>query len=341
MPALGGSPDVSGFNRLKREFGIDTIFLDIPSMGMRSNVYVMNTERATIMFDTGQKTPSNIEALSRYIERRKKPVYLLLTHEHTDHIGLAGILRRDFGATVFIHGKSKGWMTNFEAKWDRRCDHVLDLLASCGFPEKYVNYFDAFRNIKAYAESFESDHYVNDGDLLDVAGRTIRVIYTPGHSVGSACYYDEEHGLLFCGDHTVGGRNVPPVVDYIGNGEPGYSPLESCVESYSKLEKCGLLSFALPGHGDVITELRGYRSGYVEYMERYKASILGLMNQHGGLTPFELYMLLYDDSSERTLNHFFGRVQLLVCVLDSLERDTAIRRNKRNGKRCYSMTKGR
>jgi len=337
-PGHGGSRD---FGHLKRAFGIDTLFLEIPSMGMRSNVYVMNTVDAIIMFDTGQKTPSNIEAVSRYIERRKKPVYLLLTHEHTDHIGLAGILRKDFGATVFIHDKSKGWTTNFEAKWDRRCDHVLDLLASCGFPEKYVNYFDAFRNIRIYAESFESDHYVNDGDVLDVAGRTIRVIYTPGHSVGSACYYDEEHGLLFCGDHAVGGRNVPPVVDYIGNGDPGYSPLESNVKSYLKLEKCGSLSFALPGHGDVITDLRGHKSSYVEYTERYKASILGLMTRHAVVTPFELYMLMYNDGGVRTLNHFFGRIQILVCVLDSLERDTAIRRCDRNGMRCYSMNKGR
>lgn len=340
-PSHGASRCSPDFRFLKCTFDIDTLFLEIPSVGMHSNVYVMNTEKALIMFDTGQKTPSNIKTISRYIERRKKPVFLLLTHEHTDHIGLAGMLQKNFGATAFIHNRSRGWTTDFEAKWDRRCDHVHELLTSCGFPAKYVNYFAEFRNIKIYAESFESNHYVKNDDVLDLSGRKIRVIYSPGHSVGSACYYDEGYKLLFCGDHVVGGRNVSPTLDYIGNRDARYSPVKSCIESFSKLEKCGSLSFALPGHGNIITDLRKHKMNYVGYMEKYKASMLGLMIKHSKLTPFELYMLMYNDSSVKTLNQFFGRIQILICILDSLERNLTIRRYTRKGTRCYSLTKGR
>lgn len=340
-PLQGGPLHTADFSDLKRAFDIDTLFLEIPSMEMHSNAYVMNTEKALIMFDTGQKTPSNIKTISRYIERRKKPVYLLLTHEHTDHIGLAGFLRKEFGSTVFIHNRSRGWTTNFEAKWDRRCDHVHDLLTSCGFPAKYVDYFDGFRKIRTCAESFESDHYVNDDDILNISGRKIRVIYTPGHSVGSACYYDVEHNLLFCGDHVVGGRKAAPIMDYIGNGDARYSPVENSIKSFSRLEKYGTPSFALPGHGNVITDLRGHKASYVGYMEKYKASILGLMIKHAGLTPYELYMLMYNDSGVKTLNQFFGRIQILICILESLEREMTIRRFKDNGTRRYSPVKGR
>lgn len=340
-PTHNASRHSADFRYLKRAFDIDTLFLEIPSAGMHSNVYVMNSVHAIIMFDTGQKTPANIETISRYIESRKKPVYLLLTHEHTDHIGLARVLQENFGSTVFIHKKSKGTTTNFEARWDRRCNDVHDLLISCGFPAKYINYFDGFRKIKIYAESFVSNYYVNDGDILDISGRKIRVIYTPGHSVGSACYFDDQSKLLFCGDHVMGGHNVSPVIDYIGNSDSRYFPVTSHIKSFSKLEKYISPLFALPGHGNVISDLGKHKTSYIHYMEEYKASILGHIIKHARLTPFELYMLMYKDSSVKTLNQFFGRIQILICILDSLERDRTIRRYKANGTRRYSPTKGR
>jgi hypothetical protein len=65
------------------------------------------------------------------------------------------------------------------------------------------------------------------------------------------------------------------------------------------------------------------------------------MIRHAGLTPYEMYMLMYNDSGVKTLNQFFGRIQILICVLDSLEREMTIRRFKVNGTRRYSPVKGR
>jgi glyoxylase-like metal-dependent hydrolase (beta-lactamase superfamily II) len=41
---------------------------------------------------------------------------------------------------------------------------------------------------------------LHDADVLDLGGRRLRVIHTPGHTADSVCFVDEEHGILFAGD---------------------------------------------------------------------------------------------------------------------------------------------
>ena len=40
-----------------------------------------------------------------------------------------------------------------------------------------------------------------DGDVIDLGGRRLELVHTPGHSPGSVCYLDRENRVLFTGDH--------------------------------------------------------------------------------------------------------------------------------------------
>jgi len=333
------SDTTSGFNHLKRTLNIDTLFLEVPIMGINGNVYIINDKNAIIMIDTGPKTEANINVISKYLKKMNKPVYLLLTHEHTDHIGLAKILQTQYGSTVFIHNKSKNWTENFETKWDQRYTHVHDLLIRSGFPARYVKFFDKFQEVKVYAESFEANHFVSDNDVLDIAGRKIRVIYTPGHSVGSACYYDDEYKLLFCGDHVVGGSNTLPTIDYVGNNNSRYSSISNSIKSFEKLSKYNSSLFVLPGHGNIVTDLGKYEDGYIKYIDKYMTSVLKIFIKYNKLTPFELYMYLYNHRSVKSVHHFFGRIQILFCILDALENKAKIGKIKIKGSKYYSIVK--
>jgi len=42
---------------------------------------------------------------------------------------------------------------------------------------------------------------VREGDVIDLGGRRLEVIYTPGHSPGQMCLLDADRRLLFTGDH--------------------------------------------------------------------------------------------------------------------------------------------
>ena len=46
----------------------------------------------------------------------------------------------------------------------------------------------------------DPDRLLEDGDILHVGGIDLNVITTPGHTVGSVCYYIKDMGMLFTGD---------------------------------------------------------------------------------------------------------------------------------------------
>ncbi|MDY4835000.1 MBL fold metallo-hydrolase [Frisingicoccus sp.] len=102
-----------------------------------------------------------------------KPVAILLTHGHFDHImGVEGI-RKEYGIPVY-------------ASRDE-----VDVLAK---PQLNVSTM-----MGAYL-SMKADELFADGDVLELAGMKLKVISTPGHTIGSVCFYIEEEKVLISGD---------------------------------------------------------------------------------------------------------------------------------------------
>ena len=101
------------------------------------------------------------------------PVAILLTHGHFDHAGGAIELAEEFGLKIYAH----------EAEADTLKD-----------PDKNVSW------MIGASETYHADVYLHDDEILDVAGFSIQVIHTPGHTVGGCCYYLPEEGVLFSGD---------------------------------------------------------------------------------------------------------------------------------------------
>ena len=101
------------------------------------------------------------------------PVAILLTHGHFDHImGVEGI-RKEYGIPVY-------------ASRDE-----VDVLAK---PQLNVSTM-----MGAYL-SMKADELFADGDVLELAGMKLKVISTPGHTIGSVCFYIEEEKVLISGD---------------------------------------------------------------------------------------------------------------------------------------------
>lgn len=137
-----------------------------------TNCYFLYKEGSeeVIFVDPGDRGADIYEALKK---KGLSVAAILLTHGHFDHIWGAQKLRECSGAKIY----------------------ALDA-------EKVVCQ-DAYVNVSAQAgrkATIDPDEWLTDGQELSFAGISLKVIATPGHTIGSCCYYVPEAGFLVAGD---------------------------------------------------------------------------------------------------------------------------------------------
>ena len=99
---------------------------------------------------------------------------ILVTHTHFDHIGAVAPVARATGAPVY-------------------CPELeTEVLAN-------INDFVPWPGFGPF-ESYRADRRVSGGEMLELAGLTFEVIFTPGHSPGHVAYAVREAPALFSGD---------------------------------------------------------------------------------------------------------------------------------------------
>ena len=102
------------------------------------------------------------------------PKAILLTHGHFDHIGAVRAVADHYGIPVFIEKEEAPLLED------------ASLNASLLMMGK--------------AQSVRADRLLSDGETLQIAGFTVQVLHTPGHTAGGACFYLPEEEVLFSGD---------------------------------------------------------------------------------------------------------------------------------------------
>lgn len=114
------------------------------------------------------------QLIEKQIEKTgAKPVAILLTHGHFDHAGAAEALADKYQISIYAH----------EAERETLEDPGLNL---CGMIGEHKVY--------------HADIFVKDEEVLNLAGFSIRVFFSPGHTIGGCCYYIADEKILFSGD---------------------------------------------------------------------------------------------------------------------------------------------
>lgn len=140
-------------------------------------LYVVEGNDRAVLIDTGCGT-GNLDALVRSLTHKPYDVYL--THGHVDHAGGA----RQF-ARVHVHPG------DIELARSITREGRLSYAASvCGKEPE---------NMMADGD-FPVVEPLSDGDRVELGGRTLEVMATPGHTAGSVCFLDRDRRILFAGD---------------------------------------------------------------------------------------------------------------------------------------------
>jgi glyoxylase-like metal-dependent hydrolase (beta-lactamase superfamily II) len=120
--------------------------------------------------------------------------WLLVTHGHHDHVGGAAAVRRARpDVQIAAHRLDAGW-TESGARY-------LASLYRAAFPGVWdpPAPFEE-RILRLAGDDVAVDRLLEDGDVVEAAGRRLRVHHAPAHTPGHVLFHDEDAGALFVGD---------------------------------------------------------------------------------------------------------------------------------------------
>ena len=170
------------------------------------NCYLIHEENSSscVAIDPG----GNADKVMKFLAENNLTLEaILLTHGHFDHVGAVKELHEKTLCKVYLH--------------------TDDLM----LPENFTS------------GSLFYTHEYNEGDVLELAGLTIKVWHTPGHTEGSVCLFVDD--VIFSGDtlfcHSCGRTDLP-------GGNP-----EAMSASLARLKALEGDYRVLPGHNRATT----------------------------------------------------------------------------------------
>ena len=159
------------------------------------SLYLVEGNDRAVLIDAGTRVPGLDKIVAGITS---KPVTMILTHGHGDHVGGIGPFPE-----VWIGPADEQMLRNSQRRYQGQVKHLTD------------------------------------GETIDLGGRKLEVMFTPGHTSGSATFFDKANHYGFSGD-AFGSTNLL-VFTYLSNVEASAAKVE-------KYMKDNDIRFLYPGH---------------------------------------------------------------------------------------------
>ncbi|RLE65677.1 MAG: MBL fold metallo-hydrolase [Thermoprotei archaeon] len=191
------------------------VYVETHTSRYSSNTYIIDNEDEVIVIDPGFKDLS--DSLIKFLASHRK-INIIHTHMHYDHIAATTVLRKMFKEKVKVYHHI------LESEYLEKGDSIYTLATLFG----------------DHIEPITVNEKIKEGEIVSIK-TPLRVIHTPGHTIGSICIIYEK--IVFTGD------------TLFSNGQVGASNLPTgnrldLMSSLLKLEKIEGEIIA-PGHGPV------------------------------------------------------------------------------------------
>ncbi|WP_455716015.1 MBL fold metallo-hydrolase [Anaerosporobacter sp.] len=148
-----------------------------------THAYLLNGTESSLLIDTGLGI---MNIYNEVIKLTGKPITAVTTHVHWDHIG--GLR---YFPKFYVHKDEVNWLSG---EFPLTLEQVrVSVVERCELPKEFdINDYSIFQGT--------ATRVLKDNDTIDIGGRLIQVLHTPGHSPGHMCFYEKDKRYLFTGD---------------------------------------------------------------------------------------------------------------------------------------------
>lgn len=234
------------------------------------------------LVDCGCRTEAGWASLKKGAEARGIDLasveQVLITHAHLDHAGNARRLAEETGAQVYIHADDAGVLRHWEDILPERNASYDAGLVRAGLPDRLLLRFaERGREVDAMMQAVPEAIAVRDGDVLPAGDRELTVLHTPGHTPGSAVFWDREGGLSVTGDTVL--ERITPNALQVRKEEDG--ALATYLDTLRRLRDLPLGTM-VPGHGPCFEGLPAIVDRAVRLYEERRGRVLGYLRAATG-----------------------------------------------------------
>lgn len=317
------------------------IAVPVPYLGS-VNIWLLPGEPLTIV-DTGPANDDALASLEHQLAVHGHALedveLVLITHHHLDHAGLASRIKERAGAEIAAHRGTARWGRSYDERLAEERHFTVELMRAHGVPEELVGATEPFfAYIRNESRGFETDRPLRDGDRIVAGGRTLRVVFRPGHSTTDTLFVDDDAREAFVGDHLL--ADITSGAELMPTELPGDERRQALLEYLSNLRKTQVMQLGTcyPGHGPAIEDHRAL----IDERMAFHSARLDLITRaidDGSETAFDIAGRLWPDEvvqeqSVLAVWEVVGHLDILV------NRGTVSEAIDESGRHRFRTTKG-
>jgi glyoxylase-like metal-dependent hydrolase (beta-lactamase superfamily II) len=326
--------------------GVFRIKVDVPFQVKFVCSYLFELAGQHILIDAGFNSPSWKKKFIQEIKNIGLNIedinICIITHNHLDHIGLIKDFKhKNPDMKIVMHNitnKILKWETDKSNKEDieREAIRISIEMKNYGLSEeervRIVQFFTYWPKLRNYQTP---DEIVNDGDkLLD----DLEIIWTPGHSFGHICVFDNKSKYLFSGDHILS-RITPHIgnfiiPDFLANEYENYNfnnVLDQYLQSLDRIDKLNP-KIIFPAHQEIIYNPHE-RINAIKDHHTKRLNDISQVIKNNPLTPRKISQIHFGEDLDE-INSYMALSEVLGHLL-YLEDLGKIDKLEKNGKFYY------
>ncbi|MDI7258779.1 MAG: MBL fold metallo-hydrolase [Thermodesulfobacteriota bacterium] len=210
--------------------------------------YLLSGEKVCLIDAGVSETCSMLLDYLKKLDRTPGDISMVLfTHAHPDHIGGCLGIKKSSSASFGAHPADKPWIEDVEKQCRER---------------PIPNFFELVEG------SVPVDRDLKEGEVISwEKGKRVRVLETPGHSLGSVSFYCEEEGVLFSGDAIPAAGTIPIYIDP-----------QASIQSILKLKKVSGVKYLLSSWHEPISgnQINTTMDEGIRYIEKIDEIVIDL-----------------------------------------------------------------